>query len=233
MTDDILRDASLFLGRSAGSGLGSFATAALALGPVAYWRVDEPSGTTAIDIIAGRNGTYINNPTLNQPGWTSDSDAAIVTDSTPKYFTVPDNAAFDLGDGPFSLCVALKRAALGVSGYVLNKGTGAYGFFFAGADNKMHFEKVNTTPCCQESGTTDTNFHFWTFTKAAASAVLMYKDGVDVTTPQNNPTLVDTASALEVGRESGSTGFAGTIDEVLIYNKVLSPAQVAALFAAR
>lgn len=39
--------------------------AILALGPIAYWPLDETSGTTATDISGnGRNGTYVNSPTL-------------------------------------------------------------------------------------------------------------------------------------------------------------------------
>ena len=42
----------------------------LANGPIAYWRLDESSGSTAYDYVGGNNGTYTN-VTLGIPGYNS------------------------------------------------------------------------------------------------------------------------------------------------------------------
>ena len=106
--------------------------------------------------------------------------------------------------------------------------------FFAGSDNKLHFEKVNTQATAQESGTTDQAWHHWAIVQGAGTAnAIIYKDGVNSTTPNNQSTFVDTASPLEIGRQVSSTPFFGGLDEVAIYNKTLTGAQVAAHYAAR
>ena len=53
------------------SGVASnYASAIVALGPTAYWRLNETSGTTAYDYIGGYTGTIAGGVTLGQPGAT-------------------------------------------------------------------------------------------------------------------------------------------------------------------
>jgi Concanavalin A-like lectin/glucanases superfamily/Immunoglobulin domain len=55
---------------------GNYGGAVIADGPVAYWRLDESSGTVAHDYYGGHDGTYFA-ATLGQPGYSSiDSDTA-------------------------------------------------------------------------------------------------------------------------------------------------------------
>ncbi|HUA39578.1 MAG TPA: LamG-like jellyroll fold domain-containing protein [Candidatus Sulfopaludibacter sp.] len=61
----------------------------LADGPVAYFRLDEASGTTAFDYVGGNNGTYTN-VTLGVPGY--NSNASIHSD--------PSETAAEFGDFP-------------------------------------------------------------------------------------------------------------------------------------
>ncbi|HEV2436752.1 MAG TPA: LamG-like jellyroll fold domain-containing protein, partial [Verrucomicrobiae bacterium] len=61
----------------------------LANGPIAYWRLDESSGTTAYDYASGNNATYTN-VTLGIPGY--NSQATIKSD--------PTETAAEFGDFP-------------------------------------------------------------------------------------------------------------------------------------
>jgi hypothetical protein len=70
-----------------------------ALGPMAYWPLNENSGTVAYDTIGGYNGVYNGNVTLGQPG---------VTDSgfgSPSYSALFDgsSAYVDIPEGPFNI----------------------------------------------------------------------------------------------------------------------------------
>ena len=47
---------------------GGYPGAVIASGPLSYWRLDETSGSTAFDFIAGNNGNY-NSATLGLPGY--------------------------------------------------------------------------------------------------------------------------------------------------------------------
>jgi Concanavalin A-like lectin/glucanases superfamily/Immunoglobulin domain len=47
---------------------GSYVEAVVTNGPIDYWRLDETSGTTAVDSMGRLDGTYTNGVTLGQPG---------------------------------------------------------------------------------------------------------------------------------------------------------------------
>src|ERR1035438_9353240 len=49
----------------------TYQQALLSLNPIAYWPLDESSGTTAYDVIGGYNGTYNGTYALAQPGPTN------------------------------------------------------------------------------------------------------------------------------------------------------------------
>ena len=207
-----------------GGGGPTYSSVVLADGPSAYWRLGETSGTTAADQVGSSPGTYTGGYALGQAGaLTNDSNTAVSVGPTAGWVSVPDSPKVDFGDGPFSIEFWAKRASTG-SGYVMNKGNGSYGVFFSGSDQKLHFEKVNAQVTAQESGTTDQAWHHWAIVQGAGSTnAIIYKDGVNVTTLNNTSTFVDTTGPLEIGRESGSTPFFGSLDEVALYNKVAHP----------
>src|SRR5215467_3580288 len=68
--------------------MSAYSDKVIADGAVAYWRLNETSGTTAVDSIGGNNGTISGSVTLNQPGGTSDGDRAMQFNSTGSVITV-------------------------------------------------------------------------------------------------------------------------------------------------
>src|SRR5262252_5774576 len=67
---------------------GSYPAKVVADGAIAYWRLDERSGTTAVDVIGGVNGTITGGVTLGQAGALSDGNPAMTFDgSTGKIVT--------------------------------------------------------------------------------------------------------------------------------------------------
>jgi PKD repeat protein len=230
--DVIANSAATYTATYTSSGGPSYGATVTADGPTAYWRLGETSGTTAADQMGSSPGTYTGKYILGQPG-PLPGNTAVAFGPAPGYVTVPDSAKVDFGDGPFTLEFWAKRAGTG-SGYVMNKGTGGYGVFFSGGDQRLYVEKVNAQVTAHESGTTDTAWHDWVIVQGAGSTnAIIYKDGVNVTVVNNTSTFLDTTAPLEVGREQGSTAFFGSLDEVALYNKTLSAAQVAAHYAAR
>jgi hypothetical protein len=64
---------------------GSYVEAVITNRPLAFWRLDELSGTTAFDYVGGNNATYAN-VTLNRPGaLATDSDTAASFNGTNSY----------------------------------------------------------------------------------------------------------------------------------------------------
>lgn len=81
------------LGAATGRG---YAEKVLAKNPVAYWRLGEASGTTAIDLTKrGHDGTYHGSPMLGQPGAIrSEPDTAVQLDGKQSYVEIPNHPDF-------------------------------------------------------------------------------------------------------------------------------------------
>ncbi|MGA2540651.1 MAG: LamG-like jellyroll fold domain-containing protein [Verrucomicrobiota bacterium] len=75
----------------------------LALGPLAYWPLDETTGTVAYDMAGGYNGNYVGNFVLQQPGPANSffgaTSYAASFDGSTAYVDVPE--------GPFNLTNAI------------------------------------------------------------------------------------------------------------------------------
>src|SRR5215510_10188551 len=68
--------------------MSAYSDRVIADGAVAYWRLGETAGTTAVDSIGGHNGTISGGVTLNQPGALSDGNRAMAFDGTGRIDTV-------------------------------------------------------------------------------------------------------------------------------------------------
>ena len=81
----------------------AYADAVLADGPVAYWRLGEASGSTAADSSGnGNSGTYTNGPTLGVPGVVARTlDTAVDFDGVNDFVNIPDSSDINVG-GPYS-----------------------------------------------------------------------------------------------------------------------------------
>lgn len=67
------------------------------MGPAAWWRLGETSGTVAVAQMGPVNGTYIHSPTLNQGGAVHDGNTAVAfSASTTQQVSVQDNDIFSL-----------------------------------------------------------------------------------------------------------------------------------------
>jgi hypothetical protein len=79
-------------------------------------------------------------------------------------------------------------------------------------------------------------WHHVVATKAGATSKL-YIDGVDRTGAVANATLIDNDETVSIAIDTYPTGgvelFAGGIDEVAVYNRALTPAEVLAHYNAR
>ena len=73
----------------------AYTDAILADGPAAYWRLGEPSGTVAYDTSSnGRDGSYVNGPTLGSPGAVP-GDTAVTLNGAGQHASAPYNAALN------------------------------------------------------------------------------------------------------------------------------------------
>lgn len=207
---------------------------------LAYYRQGEAVGAgTMVDSSGNsRNGVYTtHSPTLGQAGALfSDSDpAALYGSGTGTYGNVAAAAWMNSLSG-LSLEFWFKTTASG--GTIVGRAE-SNGMYRAGVTGgKLFVETRNvTTGTHLLIGSTTCNDGNWHHGVGAwnGSQQLLYLDGVSDATPfSTSGALTGTSSVnLKVGQRNLDSPFAGTIDEVAIYNAHIGPTRVAAHYVAR
>jgi hypothetical protein len=192
----------------------------------------EPALGTAYDYQHANHGSYGGGVTLRQAGaLAGDGDDAALLDGSTGYVSVPDSSSLDLGDGPFTMEAWIKRGSTATDDDIVQKGTNAYRLYVTATTGKLALRKEGVADIVQSTTAIldTTTWHHVVATKTGA-ATKLYIDGADVTGTVTNQTLVDTTSALLIGG-SGTGFFNGSIDELAVYDTVLTPAQVALHYA--
>jgi len=214
---------------------GSYPAAVVADGATAYWRLNDSSGTTAVDVIGGNNGTISGGVTLGQAGALADGDKAMSFDGTTSFIAVPDTAILNFA-GSFTLEAWIKTVSTGRVP-IVGKESSVTGFGYQlefGTSPgllAMHtgVAWVYTPPVNLNDGLWHHVVGLWNGT-----VVKIYVDGIEKASsaPAGGVNLSNTV-ALEIGRFYGSIYAAGSLDDVAIYPTALTPTQIAAHYAAR
>jgi hypothetical protein len=218
---------------------------------MAYWRLDETNGTVAYDFAGGNDGIYTN-VALGLAGYNPlDADTAAgfgslsASDSyvggIPIDFSTSSNAAFSVeawvngaaqnGDNG----IVTKGSGLGGEQFDLDTGSGnqAFRFFVRDSSGGAHLANGAIAP--------DGKWHHLVgVCDQVQGFVILYVDGV-LNAHGNlarETGIQSSGIPVSIGsRQSGTDPvhdlqFVGTIDEVAIYNKVLSAARVRAHYQA-
>jgi hypothetical protein len=87
--------------------LGSYEATVVANNPVAYWLLNETSGSVAFDLMGGNNGTYVGDVTIGQPG------VPLAGFGSPSYTALFDGTSgyVDIPEGPFNITGAITTVA--------------------------------------------------------------------------------------------------------------------------
>ncbi len=207
-------------------------------GLVAWWKFDETDGLTAVDSHGSNDGTLIN--FSDSPGWTNDTPGAA---SSGALFFDGENDVVDCGtafgavSNAMTVEVWIKREAI----------TGSWDIYltkYQNVDNRWYlrvnsdgrpstFGKSNGGPVFPNDNFYSTDvvassvWHHVALTASADSNCVWYVDGV----PQGAGTLLQTSFAnagkLLVGAYDGAAlPIRALMDDVRIYNRALSPAEI-------
>lgn len=95
--------------------------------PIGYWPLQELSGTVARDVVGGRDGTYVNTPTLGQVGPLG-VGKMVRFNGSDEYVSIADDNLWSAGTtSSLSLeIVVLLDATLGAGAVVSKGGTSSY-----------------------------------------------------------------------------------------------------------
>lgn len=209
----------------------------LADNPVAYYRFEETSGTTATDTADSNDGTYVNGVLLNQPSAPRLGRAASF-DGINDYVDTPRTVSTS-----FTLELWINTTASSLTGTQAYEGNGLVWSDVGGAGNDFAMAMLNNglsfftgnpdITITSAIAINDGVWHHLVATRTQGGSVEIFVDGISrgTATTNNNP-LDANPSIMIGGNVLDSRYFAGLIDEVAYYPTVLSVARIQAHFQA-
>lgn len=228
--------------RFGGGGGGAYSAQVLLDTPLAYWKVDETSGTSAADSSGnGRNATYTNGPTLGATSLLSDGSgkALGIATGSGQCVTIASAAWMNVAALTVECIVKFTAGVDNASGdAVVSRLTSNLDWLlYRQLDGTLKASVWNNSgtrfdaisPAALTNGTT---YHVaFTFD---GTNLKLYINGSAVATTACSGTVATLSDPIEIGRYSASTATspAAVIDEVAIYGSGLSAVRVAAHAAA-
>lgn len=199
-------------------------------GLVAWW----PGNGNANDIIAGQNGTLQNGATFAA----GISGQAFGLDGSSSHVEVPDSSAWSFGANPFTIALWAKfNTPGGIQTLIASDdGPGSQNkwiFWYEGDAIVFHTNSPNY-------GADTLTFHWspnlgqWyhlAVTRAAGTYTL-HINGIAVATSSDSHAIADASAPLTIGQAEGGFNFNGLLDEIAIYNRALTTAEIQSIFNA-
>ena len=192
------------------------------LGLMGYWPLDEGSGTVATDHSGnGNTGTLINSPT-----WTNGNRGkALSFNGSNTYVQTPTQSI----TGSITTSAWVYSSNFNQSGFIIGKNSvnTQWELFFQANDGLLWRggAQEDSTLCSFPANNT---WHHIVGTQSGTSGSL-YIDGVLCDT--GTPTAIGNGSGtIDIGRFNSGFYFNGKIDDVRLYNRALSAAEVANLY---
>lgn len=221
----------------------TYSSEVLADSPIAYYRLGESSGTTAVDSSGnGRDGTYVNTPTLGTTGLlVGDSDTAITLASASSESVTcwSDDGALDGSLTTFTAEAWINPTTVSGTPMIINRdGSTNRQFQFRLNAGKVEFIRINGagnsgTVTAASATTLSTGVTYHVAVVYNGTDIRIYIDGsLDGTPPAATGVLVPVTRDVEIGARTGALFFNGIIDEVALYDTALSSTRIAAHYTA-
>jgi len=210
-----------------------------ASGLVGYWSFDEGTGTTARDL-SGRGNAGTLQPTLSPPTWTEGRvGRALSFDGADDFVNVSDSDSLDIST-VFTIAGWHKRRTADARGFNLEKGNWDNGWdLAAGTDGSVNLRSRGFGGAIDHPAHDIFDAGQWVHlvitynSTAGVNNLRFYKNGVLKQSLTETGGLIISAHPLRIGRAVGGAFFTnGLIDEVRIYNRALSAAEIRTIFNA-
>lgn len=220
----------------------------------AWWPLDELTGTTSLELVNGNNGTHFGGPTPLSGAFV---DHSLCFDGLNDYVEVPDAPALNFGTGDFSMDAWIRttdtagvkvildkrlESSADVTGYSLFLGNGILAFQIADDGSGGGFcGPCPTTSSCTNYGSgafvaTGQWVHVAVTVSRVTNGGTFYVNGaaVGIFNPDCHAGTVTNPNPLRIGSRSSSISglFIGCVDEVELFNRALTAAEVASIHGA-
>jgi T5SS/PEP-CTERM-associated repeat protein len=198
-------------------------------GPIAYWNAENGAADATGN---GHDGTYFGNATTTTDG---PNGKAFTFDGSGDFISIGDE--LDLGTTDFTFAAWVKGdPTMDQWARIIDKGySSGYSLHRRGGTNEIGFELINSgsqgNSFATDTALIDNTWHHVAVVKDGTT-VTIYADGV----AENSETVSGAPQAtwipLLIGYNpgEGTQGFwKGMLDEIMIFNRTLTPAEIAAL----
>lgn len=230
----LLRGRGLF---SNDSGTGdTYRDTVVADGPVAYWRLGESSGSTAVDEMGAHDATYNNSPTLGTTGALANSSdtAATFVRSSSQWVEASDHADLDF-TGDFSVEFWMKQAFSAFFHIIVAKSDSAadrgWLIYTASSGNVVKFDgRDGTATYHANDGTVnveDDQWHHVVCVREGSNWKIFVDGALDISNSKGTGSMAN-SQPLTIGRRyvDGPEYYEGDLDEVAVYNYALSATKI-------
>jgi hypothetical protein len=193
---------------------------------VAAYGFDEGTGATVAD-----SSSKGNTGTISNAIWTASGryGSALAFDGASDYVTVADSASLDLSAALTVEAWVFPTTGTGYQGVVAKERTGGGLPYGLEAGNGVPDGYVNTGSNSTAAGTTAPLLNAWTHLAVTydGTNVRLYTNGTLTTATPASGTIVNSADPLRIGGDlTWGEWFAGRIDDVRIYSRALSAAEI-------
>lgn len=200
--------------------------------PSGWWLMNEGSGTVLIDASAnGNNGTIFGNPT-----WVKGiKGLALRQNGSNQYAVVPNSQILNITSN-ITLAAWIKPEKIATQ-RIIDKvviGQSGYSLFLSGGGLVSVRFNDNNTYRLDSSTSYPTNGTIWMHVAASynGSTIRLYINGVENISKSVSFSIVGNSNGVGIGAAAnGNNSLQGTLDNIRIYNRALSLAEIQALAA--
>ena len=206
------------------------AAAILSRSPVAFWKFDETSGSTAADSSGnGRNGTYTSTHTK---GADSVIPTGVATAFGGGYLTVPNNAALNYtGDYTLEGLVRWTQDSYGAIYYKIHHAPPYNGIRVTVHGNgSIRLMENNSEYVYSRPGLNDGLWKYITLVRRGNTQEIWINGELDATKTVNTVNRNNSFHLYLMGRNYSGQKLHGDIDQFATHNSALSPSEIKAHF---
>ena len=221
---------------------GAFSGIIASHAPVSYWRLNEASGTTAVDTMGERDGTYRNGVTLSQRTGLGCSTVAWF-DGVNDFVEVSHRGKYEVKQGSIAFWMRPEKVTTRsgvISKAAVGFGSGGHLEIFIDASRLRARIASTSAWFTVRSATLEPN-RWYHVVLTFGNDMHLYIDGELADSRDFDDGIDKNKEPFAIGvsttdSSSGSTDgwrfpFQGTIAEVVLFNKILTSTDVADLFA--